>query len=368
MSFFIQVANFHLNLSIGFITLYQLLDKAMTDTIQIIYAGGTFGSHGKPLFPLDKDQFLPALWQILPKTPCQFIDNAVIKDSSSLTAGDFVHFWQLIINAYAQKHTRFIVITGTDTLSYLAAFLAVALANLPISVVITGSMLPLFEPTKTPLSVDNKSDAWNNLSTAIEFLQQLQHGVFVSFANEIFWGINTQKMHANDKNAFCGTPITNTTPPKLSHNNALDIDFVQLSKNAQQFGSIHSLYALPNNPDTLARQLSYLGDSTPTALILIGFGAGNLAVNDTLINQLKQLIGQGFLVIMSKAPPFGSISQSYKAGAWQADIGIQSGQDMPISEIYARALWICLQQSDNKTQPINKAQLWQRLLGKVARP
>ncbi|MDE0843253.1 MAG: asparaginase, partial [Psychrobacter pacificensis] len=34
------------------------MTKTMSDPIQLIYAGGTFGSYGKPLAPLSADIFL----------------------------------------------------------------------------------------------------------------------------------------------------------------------------------------------------------------------------------------------------------------------------------------------------------------------
>lgn len=341
------------------------------NNIHIIYAGGTFGSHGTPLYPLDKTVFLPKLQEFLIDNldvKMSIIDNPIVKDSSSLTPHDFVHFWE-IIHQNIENTRQFIIITGTDTLSYLSAFLAVACNDLPVSIVVTGSMSPFFIPTKTPLEHDKDSDAWLNLSTAINFLtNQPKQGVFVSFFGKILWAINTQKMHTSDQNAFSGTQVQDTqflTPyntQPLSTEQLSLVCFETLYQNAKEFGQIYTLYALPNTPDTLASQIAYLKNVTPTALILIGFGAGNMAINERLQQDLQTLIDKGFLIIMSKAPPFGAISQSYKAGAWQSQIGIQSGFDMPVSEIYARALWICLNRFDDKKSA------WQALYESVARP
>ena len=128
----------------------------MTNTrpapIQLIYAGGTFGSYGRPLAPLSAEVFLPTLQQLLAEldnaftlSPIAWLNNTLIKDSSQFTPSDFVHFYQLLLSAYQQGSRRFVLITGTDTLSYLGAFLAEAFAGSDICVVVTGSMRPLLD-------------------------------------------------------------------------------------------------------------------------------------------------------------------------------------------------------------------------------
>ncbi|MDE0490379.1 hypothetical protein NK638_02265 [Psychrobacter sp. A3] len=91
----------------------SVMTKTLTDPIQLIYAGGTFGSYGRPLAPLPAEVFLPTLQTLLAEPdhahhlpPISWLDNTLIKDSSQLTPVDFVHFYQLILAAYAQGHRR----------------------------------------------------------------------------------------------------------------------------------------------------------------------------------------------------------------------------------------------------------------------
>lgn len=333
----------------AWLSLSTLIGIFMTPAISIIYAGGTFGSHGTPLSPLAVDEFLPALNLHLQTQSfnTQFIKNNIIKDSSTLSPCNFVSFYQLIVRHHQAGVRHFVLITGTDTLSYLAAFLSIALNNLPICLVVTGSMLPFFEANSRPLSIDSHSDAYGNLQSALNFLSDAPpFGVFVSFAGNILHGLNTQKIHANDINAFDGTPI-HTDRANTKQTNIQPINAKPLFDQADSI-HIHTFYATPSSADAIAHQLSYLLNEPPTALILIGYGAGNLPTSDKLVQLLSQLIDRGFLIVMSKAPPFGAVSQAYQAGAWQYDIGIVSGDKMPISEIYARCLWICLHDVTNK--------------------
>jgi L-asparaginase len=41
------------------------MTKTIPAPIQLIYAGGTFGSYGRPLAPLSAEVFLPTLQQLL---------------------------------------------------------------------------------------------------------------------------------------------------------------------------------------------------------------------------------------------------------------------------------------------------------------
>ena len=154
---------------------YSACSNRSPNTIQLVYAGGTFGSYGRPLAPLDADVFLPALQKLITSDgqvnhlpEIAWLNNTLIKDSSQLSSSDFVHFYSLLLDSYAQGHRQFVLITGTDTLSYLGAFLAEAFAGTDICIVITGSMQPLLDSdVLQTYTIDANSDAWNNLSESL---------------------------------------------------------------------------------------------------------------------------------------------------------------------------------------------------------
>lgn len=159
-----------------------------SDDIHLIYAGGTFGSHGTPLSPLPAHEFLPVLQNLLNSrlgSRQVILDNDCIKDSSTLTPTDFAHFYELIGTAHQQGTRRFILITGTDTLSFLASFLFHAFTNRDLSLVITGSMNPLLVADNPTYHIDDTSDAWHNLSDAINVSQTVKVCLY-SFATKPF--------------------------------------------------------------------------------------------------------------------------------------------------------------------------------------
>lgn len=322
----------------------------MTSPICLLYAGGTFGCHGTPLSALPAEVFLPTFQNAIAQ-PLHILNNTIVKDSSTLSPDDFLQFYHTIKQAHQDGFDKFLLITGTDTLAYLSAFLHFALAGLPLSLVITGSMSPFFEPTTTPLTPDFNSDAKDNLDTALTFLQNSHHGVAVAFYHRLLDAHSVQKLHASNPNAFDGkvfdfnqtTPIPAHTPIDIKHTD------VQL----------YTVFCTPNSPDVICEQLNALLGKTPTAIIIIGFGAGNMPSSDHLKALLQDLSNQGFLLIMATSCPYGTTSTDYEAGAWQYALGMVS-DNLPLPALYAKALWLCL-----TNPPQQRQQLWQTLQEKA---
>lgn len=298
-------------------------------SIYLIYAGGTLGCHGSPLDVLPSQDFLPAFCALT--NGISVLPNDTIKDSSTLDSRDFLHFYRLIVQAHSKGAKKFLIITGTDTLSHLAAFLQVSLAGLGVCVVLTGSMQPLFDPNKLPLTAQ-KSDAWDNVMTAIKAFKEHSTGCYVAFAKHIFHGDSTQKIHKNANDAFVGIPSSQPrpSPPSLGGQPITD------------HADLYAALCLPNDPQVLSAYLQSLLHHTPTAVLIHGFGAGNMPHSKPLALVLDALSDAGFLLIMTASVPFGTVSPDYVAGAWQYKHGVLSGQDLPTPALYGYALWLCL--------------------------
>lgn len=313
--------------------------------IHLIYAGGTFGSHGVPLSPLPDSTFLPILTNLLNTrldSKQVLLNNDCIKDSSSLTPSDFVHFYELISNAYTQGARRFVLITGTDTLSFLASFLSHAFADTDISLVITGSMNPLLVSDDPRYRIDDGSDAWYNLSEAIHACQT-QQGIFVQFYHQTFWASNTQKIDSQNPNAFFGTPAS---LPKPNFPN-LDKKDLSIIKEQVTTAQIDSIFILPNQAHHIARELTTISDDT-RAVILIAFGSGNLPHTEEIAQALDDLHARGIVVVCTSMCAFGGVSSAYQAGSWQYAHHVWSGDKLSIPAIYGRLLWLMVNEKLDK--------------------
>lgn len=345
--------------------------NANATPVQLIYAGGTFGSYGRPLAPLAAEDFLPALQALLAEQEqanilptISWLNNSLIKDSSQLTPTDFVHFYQLVLQAYAQGSRRFILITGTDTLSYLGAFLSEAFAGSDICIVVTGSMRPLLDSEIVHrYQVDQSSDAWDNLTESLRVASAGASGVKISFGGESWPAQTVQKIHSHDFMAFTGhhkaaypanSYIKLFADTRRQH--WLDDQNIisdEIQSRAEQV-QIHALYCMPNDTSVLTKQLQALVDAPPCGIILLGFGAGNVPYSPELAKALQAAYSQGHMVVCASQCPFGGVSDSYAAGSWQYDYHVIAGGRLTIPAIYARLLWLLLRYDS----PTRRRQRW----------
>lgn len=309
------------------------------NNIHLIYAGGTFGGHGNPIAPLAAEVFLPVLSNLLSQkidTPFTILSNERVKDSSALTPNDLVYFYRLITQAYHDGARKFVLITGTDSLSFLAAFLAHALTFDDICLVITGSMYPLLVTDNPDFELNKHSDAWHNLSEAID-VATCQTGVMVQFYHQTLWAYNTQKIDSHQINAFIGESINEYQQPLLPAHTTNDDALLQLAPHTH----IQSIYLLPNHPNDLIWQLKHLHPHTK-AVILIAFGAGNLSKTHELIDEFERLHQRNIAIVCTTMCAHGGVSPTYQAGAWQYQHHVWSGGKLSIAGIYSRLLWLSL--------------------------
>lgn len=313
--------------------------------IGVIYAGGTFGSAPTDgaLTPLDKEIFLPLLSPLL--GDAKIIDNHITKDSSALTPADFVHFYNLIATHYEQ-YDGFVLITGTDTLAYLAAFLHIALWNSPVCVVVTGSMHPLLsygaKNNPEDMKINPASDAGAHLAQALAQARFGEHGVYVAFG-ELYHGIGCQKIHSTDSHAFVGyrarTPLYNKNNKQTLA--GLRFDNIR-TLTCPHHSAIATLFALPNDYDATAQLLRALANTKPKAIILQGFGTGNLAPSSALQSALEYVKAQDISLITTSQCAMGGAGSDYATGAWLAKYS-KSGGIFSLPTVYALVLWWIVQ-------------------------
>ena len=174
----------------------------MMKKIALIYMGGTFGCVGEPLMPMPEQDFLPLLAKIIPPhLQVECFAAPSIKDSSACTATDWLKLVQQIQQLQLNGFQHFVIIHGTDTLSYAAATLARFLGH-SCHAIITGSQYPL-------LNVEGNdtrefTDATGNLYLALEQVLSLPTGVYLAFHEQVFHAQTTLKVHTTELDAFVG--------------------------------------------------------------------------------------------------------------------------------------------------------------------
>ena len=305
--------------------------------IALIYMGGTFGCIGEPLAPMSKQQFLPQLQRILPlgqKIDCFTAPS--VKDSSACTAVDWLKLVHYIQSLQQQDYQHFVVIHGTDTLSYAAAVLAQFLQH-SCSVILTGSQYPLLN-----VSGDNTrefTDALDNLNNALDQVLKIPSGVYLSFYHQVLQARTAVKVHSTALDAFRGLKVEQCIASAVHP--ATTIQPLDLKK-AQDLNIIN-LMMFPIGQNQFSQNLQNLLIAPPHFLILQAYGVGNLCVNEQIIMLLQQLKQRGCMVILSSQVLFGGLDQRYAISQWIQKSEILVSDALSQADLYAKILKIYLQ-------------------------
>jgi L-asparaginase len=172
-------------------------------TILLLYTGGTIGMVKDSLTGALKAFDFKKLLDNIPELNLLDCDIATVSlkepiDSSNMN----IQHWQDIaglIEENYNKYDGFVVLHGSDTMSYSASALSFMLENLTKPVVFTGSQLPIG---------DLRTDAKENLITAIQIASLREKGVSVIqevclyFEYKLYRGNRTTKISAEHFSAF----------------------------------------------------------------------------------------------------------------------------------------------------------------------
>ena len=175
----------------------------MRSSILIIYTGGTIGMKTDAatgaLVPFDfsgiYDEF-PSLKRLNVDIDVHTVSPVI--DSSNVEPANWVALARLIRDNYA-RYDGFVVLHGTDTMSYTASALSFMLENLAKPVVFTGSQIPIGVL---------RTDGRENLITAIEIAgarigdRPEVPEVSLYFQNRLFRANRTTKRSAEALSAF----------------------------------------------------------------------------------------------------------------------------------------------------------------------
>ncbi|MEO1458495.1 MAG: asparaginase domain-containing protein [Pseudomonadota bacterium] len=325
---------------------------ATARSVALIYTGGTIGSAGTPRAPLPAAAFR-ALWEAnlagLPEfaTPRFWHMLEPPLDSTEMTPRDWAVLATLVLDAAEAGAEAVVVLHGTDTLANSAAALAYLLtamdgaqpvARLGIPVVLTGAMAPLFEGE----GLLEGSDALANLSTALGFAAHgpAEPGVHLAFAGRTGRGARTAKLHTEAHDAF-GWP---SGPGRLAPLPPCPAASLRpaLARLAPELGRRAVLLATPA-PEDAALQAAILEGAVVGlaerigALLLAGFGSGNMPAAATLGPVLTRLRARGVPVALASQVPAGGVApDAYAAGAWLGRLGVLPAGDMTLAAAHAK--------------------------------
>lgn len=351
----------------------ELMNTPMTKTVPkilIIYTGGTVGMiYDERLGTLRQLEFaeikdnLPEIYRlgyhfyIYPFAPAM--------DSSDMTPEVWVALAEIIEENY-QYYDGFVILHGTDTMSYTASALSFMLENLAKPVVLTGSQLPIGKI---------RTDARENIITAIEIAaarnargEAIVPEVCVYFDFRLFRGNRSRKYNAERFEAFysmnyahlaeAGVAIRFRSEFILPH----PAGPFRVHKKLDPAIAVLKLY--PGIPEATVKAVM----NTPGArgVVLESFGNGNASTAPWFIGELARAIDRGVVVLNITQCDGGSVELGrYQTSKYLQEIGVTSGFDMTFEAAVTKMMFLFAEHTDPETV----ARLLQEpLRGELTRP
>lgn len=315
-------------------------------SILIIYTGGTIGMKTNPetgsLAPFNFDQIeleVPELKKFGLKIDT-FTFNPII-DSANVNPEQWARLSCIIKDNY-HKYDGFVILHGTDTMSYTASALSFMMQNLDKSIIFTGSQIPI-----GVLRTDGKE----NLITSVEIAAAKKDGksivpeVCIYFENKLFRANRTTKDNADHFNAFrsYNYPPLAEAGIDIHYNynyiRKVDAFLPQFDIVTKMCSDIIVVKIFPGITQNTIHTLLSIPELK--GVVLETYGSGNAPMYDWFIDEIKQAIDKGLVILNVTQCNTGTVNmEMYDTGRILYNIGVISGKDITTEAAVTKMMYL----------------------------
>jgi L-asparaginase len=314
--------------------------------ILIVYTGGTIGMvkdyKTGALKAFDFSQIsskIPELQQLHCDISTISFEEPI--DSSNMNVNYYINIAEIISDNY-DNFDGFVVLTGSDTMSYTSSAISFMFENLQKPVIFTGSQLPIG---------DLRTDAKENLITSIQVASTYENGkpvvqeVGLYFEYKLYRANRTTKINAEQFEAFASMNY----PPLAESGVHLNFNHSLLFKPAKEEKKLVFRKKLDNNVAilklfpgvTAAVVTSFMNIPNLKGIILETYGSGNAPTEKWFIELLEDAVAKGIYIVNVTQCAGGSVILGhYETSSDLKRIGIVDGKDITTETAIAKMMYL----------------------------
>lgn len=349
----------------------RIHDMTQKSALLLIYTGGTIGMKQDmkdlTLKPFDFSQILdevPEIRKFAFKIDTYSFEPPI--DSSDVEPSLWQDLARLIKEKY-EDYDGFIILHGTDTMSYSASALSFMLDGLTKPVIFTGSQLPIGVP---------RTDGKENLISAVEIASAKDKDghpavpeVCVCFDSLLMRGNRSTKVNSEVFRAFQSPNFSPLAEAGINirYNNEYirkPNDWYQsLTINTELDTRVSILKIHPGITPEVVRNI--LCGKDTRAIIMETYGSGNAPTRDWFLDIVKESSAMNKIIVNVTQCLAGTVNMNiYANGKALERAGVIDGYDSTTESALAKLFYLMGKSSDNEWV---KAMMGRNLKGEISK-